>query len=135
MKKAFAVFVCLLFLASTLGITAVVIAPPPDKCEPWPECKGGEEPPPPTGTIYYGDNDGSGYALWKMNADGSEQTNVTRAPDSTEGLADWSPDGKRLVLYSDRPGNKDVFVLDLASSGWTNITKHPASDEFCTWAP
>ena len=76
MKKAVAVFVCLLFLASALGMSAVVIAPPPDKCEPWPECKGGEEPPPPTGTIYYGDNDGSGYALWKMNADGSEKTKL-----------------------------------------------------------
>jgi TolB protein len=69
-----------------------------------------------------------------MNADGSNQRNVTRSP-HTEGLADWSPDGKRLVLYSDRPGNKDIFVLDLASGEWTNITRHPASDEFCTWSP
>ena len=50
-----------------------------------------------------------------MGANGVDQTNLTRAPDSTEGLADWSPDGQRLVLYSDRPGNKDVFILDLAN--------------------
>ncbi len=51
MKKIVAVFVCLLFLASTLGMTAVVLAAPPDKCEPWPECKGGGEDP-PMGTEY-----------------------------------------------------------------------------------
>jgi len=52
MKKVVAVFVCLLFLASTLGITAVVLAAPPDKCEPWPECKDGGGKEPPIGTEY-----------------------------------------------------------------------------------
>jgi len=70
-----------------------------------------------------------------MNADGSQPRNVTNAPDSIEGLADWSPDGKRLVLYSDRSGNKDIFVLDLSTGKWTNISRNPGSDEFCTWAP
>lgn len=78
MKKIAAVFVCLLFLASGLGISAVVLAAPPGACEPWPECKGGgeEPPPPPTGTIYFVYNDGSGYAFWTMKADGSEKTEL-----------------------------------------------------------
>lgn len=75
MNRAFTILVCLLFLASALGMSAVVIAPPPDKCEPWPECRdGGEEPPPPTGTIYFSYNDGSGIAIWTMQGDGSEKT-------------------------------------------------------------
>jgi TolB protein len=73
--------------------------------------------------------------IYVMHADGSKQTNVTHAPKSVEGLADWSPDGKRLVLYSDRSGNKDVFILNLATGQWTNITRDPGSDEFCTWSP
>jgi Tol biopolymer transport system component len=75
------------------------------------------------------------YEAYIMGADGSNPRNVSNSPDTTEGLADWSPDGKSLVLYSDRPGNKDVFVIDLATGRWTNVTKHPASDEFCTWSP
>ncbi len=70
-----------------------------------------------------------------MNADGSNPRNLSRSHESIEGLADWSPDGKRLVLYSDRPGNKDIFIVDLATGRWTNITNDPASDEFCTWSP
>ena len=76
MKKVVAVFVCLLFLASTLGMTAVVLAAPPDKCEPWPECKNGGEEPPPAGTIYFVDDDGSGHVFWTMKADGSEKTEL-----------------------------------------------------------
>lgn len=81
MKRILAILVCLLFLASGLGISAVVLAAPPDKCEPWPECKGGgEEPPPPAGTIYFAYNDGSGYALWTMKADGTEKTKLSVGP-------------------------------------------------------
>jgi Tol biopolymer transport system component len=69
-----------------------------------------------------------------MNADGSNQKNLSKSPESTEGLADWAPDGRRLVLYSDRSGNKEVYVMDLASGKWTNLTNHPASDEFATWS-
>ena len=73
--------------------------------------------------------------LYLMNADGSLPRNLSQSPDSVEGLADWSPDGKRLVFYSDRSGNKEVYVLDLASLAWTNISNHPADDEFCSWSP
>jgi Tol biopolymer transport system component len=70
-----------------------------------------------------------------MRADGANQRNVTNAP-STEGLADWSPDGKRLVLYSDRPGNKDLFIVPISGGQWVNVSKSPESDEeFCTWSP
>jgi len=71
MKRIAAIFVCLLFLASALGTSAVVLAGKPDKCEPWPECKDGGEEPPPEGTIFFKYNDGEGVAIWTMNADGS----------------------------------------------------------------
>jgi TolB protein len=73
--------------------------------------------------------------IYMMNADGSNPRNVSRAPESTEGLADWSPDGNSLVLYSDCTGNKEVFIVDLLTGKWTNLTNHPASDEFATWSP
>jgi TolB protein len=90
----------------------------------------------PDGTkIAFNTNRDGNQEIYVMNADGSNPTNVSRAPKTVEGLADWSPDGRRLVLYSDRPGNKDVFIVDLASGQWTNLTQHPASDEFCSWSP
>ena len=75
MKKIVAVFVCLLFLASALGMSAVVLAAPPDKCEPWPECKGGGEEP-PEGTVYFWQYGVEGKEMWTMKADGSEKTEL-----------------------------------------------------------
>ncbi|MCK4367140.1 MAG: hypothetical protein KAW84_04260 [Thermoplasmata archaeon] len=62
MKKIVAVFVCLLFLASALGMSAVVIAKKP---QPPP-------PPPPEGTVYFS----LGQEMWTMKADGSEKTKL-----------------------------------------------------------
>jgi Tol biopolymer transport system component len=65
---------------------------------------------------------------------GSDPLNVTNTP-YIEGLADWSPDGTRLVLYSEQKKDKDVYILDLATGQWTNITNSPYSDEYCAWWP
>lgn len=85
MKKALAVFVCLLFLASTLGMTAVVLAAPPDKCEPWPECKNGGGDPPPEGTVYFWQYGDEGKEMWTMKADGSEKTELGVYPGIDQG--------------------------------------------------
>ena len=62
MRKAFAIVVSLLFLASALGMSAVVIAKKP---QPPP-------PPPPEGTVYFS----LGQEMWTMKADGSEKTKL-----------------------------------------------------------
>ena len=86
------------------------------------------------------DRDGN-QEIYIMNADGSDPVNVTHTP-YIEGLADWSPappeggtGGTRLVLYSERKKDKDVYVLDLATGQWTDLTNSPHSDEYCTWWP
>ena len=55
--------------------------------------------------------------------------------DVGDALDRLAPDGRRLVFYSDRGGNKEVYILDLASLKWTNISNHEASDEYCAWSP
>lgn len=65
MRKAFAIFVCLLFLASTLGFTAVVFAKKPPKPPP---------PPPPEGTIYFQHYVDGNLVISTMKGDGSEKT-------------------------------------------------------------
>lgn len=90
MRKAFAIFVSLLFLLSMLGVTAVVFAGKPDRCEPWPECKGGGEEP--LGTEYQIlEYPGSGY-LPRIN-------------------------GNIIVWRDDRTGNGDVYEYYLGPDG------------------
>lgn len=80
------------------------------------------------------DRDGNAE-IYIMKADGSGAYNVSQSSGSTGGLGDWSPNGRKLIFYSNRSGNRDVYTLDLTTSTWSNISSHPASDEFCVWSP
>ena len=47
----------------------------------------------------------------------------------------WSPDGSRIAFSSDRSGNYDVWVLDVASGQVRQITKDPGNDFLPAWSP
>src|SRR5829696_5428675 len=52
--------------------------------------------------------------LWVMDADGTNQTNLTNTPDSNEGQPAWSSDGTRIVFTSDQEevgGFSDISAL------------------------
>jgi len=41
----------------------------------------------------------------------------------------WFPDGRRIVLQSNRTGNWELFVLEVESRQLSQLTDHPARDE------
>jgi Tol biopolymer transport system component len=40
-----------------------------------------------------------------------------------------------LAFISDRGGNADIYVLDLANNQLTNLSNHAATDEYPAWSP
>jgi len=48
---------------------------------------------------------------------------------------DVSPDGKRLVLSSDRAGNQDLWVMPAGGGEMTQLTTHPTPDWNPRWSP
>ena len=55
--------------------------------------------------------------------------------DAEDTLARWSPDGTRFAFYSDRDGNKNIYIKTLASGSETRITDHPDDEEYPAWSP
>lgn len=53
--------------------------------------------------------------------------NITQST-SADGYATFSPDGTRLAYSSVRSGNRDLYVMDLASGDTERVTQHPADD-------
>jgi Tol biopolymer transport system component len=45
----------------------------------------------------------------------------------------WSPNGSQIAFYSDRAGNQDVYILDLAGSTVQQVTSNPKSDTEPVW--
>src|SRR5215204_1306099 len=76
-----------------------------------------------------------------MDADGSNQTNLTKTPDTNEGQPAWSSDGTRIAFTSDQDevGDfTDIWVMDADGSNQTDLTKTPDTpdaDNFHEYQP
>ena len=56
-----------------------------------------------------------------MNADGSDQVNLTVRPLDDDSPA-WAPDGVRLAFVSNRDGDAEIYVIDTQFSDLTRVT-------------
>lgn len=73
--------------------------------------------------------------LWAVQADGSAFVPLTDDP-AEDSRPSWSPTGDRIAFYSNRDGNWDVYVLDVATRAVVNLTDDPDSDEqLPRWSP
>jgi len=90
--------------------------------------------------VFISDRDGK-YEIYLMNAhDGSGQTNLSNRPDSYEWRPSFSPDGTKIIFSTDRDRNPDgskndeIYVMNARDgSEQTNLTNHPASDQYAVW--
>lgn len=72
------------------------------------------------------------YAIYVMNADGSNQTSLTTNA-SSDSSPTWSSDGKRIAFASYRDGNSDIYIMNADGTNQTRLTSHPASDFAPSW--
>jgi serine/threonine-protein kinase len=73
--------------------------------------------------------------IFTMNADGTDQRRLTHMDELKMGAVRprWSPDGARLVFQTFfRP---EVYVIDTNGGNLTNLTNHPARDQWPDWSP
>jgi Tol biopolymer transport system component len=91
------------------------------------------------------DGDWDIYALSMADAGQEDAENdllrLTDLPGEEHG-ASWSPDGSRIVFWSEYAGNRDIYVVSVseASSGAseevpTRLTEHPGLDTDPDWSP
>ena len=86
------------------------------------------------GRIAFTRIDGRGSEIFAMNADGTDQTNLTQS-DEYDHSPSWSPGGARVAFARCCPGNSEVFVMNADGSGQTNLTNDPAQDRGPAWSP
>jgi TolB protein len=73
--------------------------------------------------------------IYAMNADGSNQTNLTNNP-AQDFWPRWSPDGQQMVFVSTRASNNvDIYVMNADGSGATRLTSDPGIDTKPSWSP
>ena len=93
----------------------------------------GCKPSPEQTKIAFESNRDGNWEIYVMNADGSEQTNLTNNP-AMDTFPSWSPGGKKIAFQSFRDGNWDIYVMNADGSEQTNLTNNPASDGEPSWS-
>jgi hypothetical protein len=76
------------------------------------------------------------WQILALNPLSGETVAITQTR-SNERTPRWSPDGHRLAFVSDRDGEREVYVMDLAQpeAAPVNISRHPAPDWQPAWSP
>ena len=75
--------------------------------------------------------------LYKMNADGSGVQMITTGEGDVANPS-WSPDGKKVTFAWTRgydPGNFNIFVMDVGTKEFVQLTRQNGSNENPFWAP
>jgi TolB protein len=77
--------------------------------------------------------------IYTMDQDGA---NVQRITDGGYAISpSWSPNGQFLTFSWNRkygpgaPGGQDIYIIDLASKRWLQLTHDSGSNDFPSWAP
>jgi TolB protein len=77
--------------------------------------------------------------IYIMDADGA---NITRMTDGGYATSpSWSPNGQFLTFAWNRsygpgaPGGEDIYIMDIASKRWTQLTHDSGANDFPSWSP
>jgi len=77
--------------------------------------------------------------IYTMDVDGA---NIQRLTDGGYAISpSWSPNGQMLAFSWNRkygpgaPGGQDIYVMDIASRRWIQLTHDAGSNDFPSWSP
>jgi Tol biopolymer transport system component len=68
--------------------------------------------------------------VWICDRDGSNPTQLTHFESLVSGHANWSPDGRRLVMSSDAEGNSDVYVMSVTEGIPRRLTDDDSEEDY-----
>ena len=88
----------------------------------------------PNQIIYAANNTGY-WGIYMLDLDSGQETAVLSDSTYDNSGPTWSPDGTKIAFHSQRNGNTDIYLLDVADGNVRRLTTHENSDLFPVWSP
>jgi Tol biopolymer transport system component len=88
----------------------------------------------PNGKIAFSGSRSFNNEIVTMNADGSNQTNITNNT-AGDDQPSWSPDGSKIAFVSFRNSNFDIYTMNADGSNQIRLTTDASDDEAPGWSP
>jgi TolB protein len=77
----------------------------------------------------------SAFQIWAITSDTFRGGLFYDVNDAQEFLPVMSPDGARIAFVSTRPGNLEIYVMNVDRSGLARLTAQPGEDFDPAWSP
>lgn len=74
------------------------------------------------------------WRIFLMNGDGTDLHRITRGAGDDQ-VANWSPDGSKLVFWSNRSGVDQLYLLDVPSENVRQLTDGPFRNKAGVFTP
>ena len=87
-----------------------------------------------TGRIAFESSRAGNYEIYKMNANGTGVTRLTRNA-ADDFSPTWSPDGNKIAFVSARAGNYEIYAMNADGTGVKRLTNNAAMDLTPAWSP
>ena len=81
----------------------------------------------------FGTNPEGDFEIFSMGRDGSGLRQLT-SNTAGDNLANWSPDGSRIVFRSLRDGNPELYVMNADGSAQRRLTTTPGPEAYPSWS-
>ena len=75
------------------------------------------------------------FDIYEMNADGTEQTNLTAASNKPDIWPTWSPNGNNIAFVRNTEGKEQIFVMEAGGGNLLRVTYNTANNSAPTWSP
>ncbi len=84
--------------------------------------------------ISYASSENGVFQIYRMDADGSNQTALTTPAQGSNRLPKLSRDGNHITFVSDRDGNDEIYIMNADGSNQTRITSTTTAETAPSWA-
>jgi TolB protein len=81
------------------------------------------------------EGEGAKWRLMSVSFSGDQTPRPITDGTANDQVVNWSPNGQRMVFYSDRSGVNQLYVMNRDGSGVVRLTTTPAEDRTAAFSP